>query len=158
MRKVYQNNRNFTWIVFIAAFVLIIGLLGGKWQAGYAFEPPTIPDVTEIDPSRIPVNSSIGIFTIYGSGFIGSEWSTDFTLLQWIGPDGQVAYVHPISINDVGTEMVVEFDLDLFHVAGQAEIYIDNHPDDPDFREDYGPLTVTIVPPTQYLYLPLIVK
>lgn len=158
MREVYQKNRNFIWIVFIAAFVLMIGLLGGVWQVGYAATNPTVPEVTEIDPSVIPVNSGIGIFTIYGSGFIGDGWSTDYTLIQWIGPDGQVAFVHPFSINDDGTEMVVVFGVNLFHVAGEAEIYIDNHPDDPDVREDYGPLIVTIVYPPQFLYLPLIVK
>jgi len=139
-------------IIFIISLILIIGLLGGKWQQAYA--TTTVPVVDSITPNEILKNSVTIQFKIEGADFIG-QWGEEYTMVRWRGPDGQTITVNPDSINDEGTEILVTFPYTLFTQQGIANVVVINHPDDPDLIEISQELEVSII---DFLYLPFLAK
>jgi len=159
MLGTFKLNRKLSLIIVISAVILGVGFLGGKWQKGIAATIPTIPFVIEIDPVTIPVNASIGDFTVTGYGFIEGGWDMEYTEVRWYGPDGGFYATHPTSINDDGTELKFTIPApDYFFTAGTAYIFIDNHPDDDNILETFGPYPVHIIPSPKLLYLPILMK
>lgn len=162
MYESFQRNRKLSLIIIISATILVAGLLGGRWQTGIAQTNPTIPVAVDIDPTIVPVNSAIGDFTAYGSGFIGDNWDMEYTEVRWYGPGGPNGgeyFTAPTSINVAGTVLTFTIPApDYFTVAGTAYVYIDNHPDDVNDLETFGPYEIHIIPPPQLLYLPIVMR
>ena len=152
MLKLTSRNKKFILSTVITLTLLVIGLLGGSWDQ--AFATTTIPIADSITPNQIDVGSPDTQFLIEGSDFIG-EWSTEWTLIRWEGPDGQVVEVEPDFVSDDGTKIFVTFTSSLFNHSGAAEIVIINHPEDLLLRQESAPLYVDII---GYIYLPLIMK
>jgi hypothetical protein len=168
-----QKNKKYHFMVLIAGIIILASFLGGVWQKGFAQTSPTVPAVIEIDPTVIPVNSGIGIFTIFGpedqdpAPFLPALWGMEYTEVRWYGPDSNPleCTINPNSVNAAGTQIVVDFldedfdcPADLFAVAGTAEIYVVNHPESGDVREIFGPIKVNIINPPTYLFLPAVFK
>lgn len=149
--QISEKKRSFV-IIFFISFILIIGLLGGKWQHAYA--TTTIPVVNSITPNEILKNSVTIRFLIQGADFIG-EWGVEWTRIRWRGPDGQVYTATPYSVNDAGTEILVDIPWYLFTQQGIGEVEVINHPEDPDLIEVSGKLEVSII---DFLYLPFLAK
>ncbi len=162
MKESFRVNKKLSLIIILSAAILVAGLLGGKWQKGIAQTIPTIPVVIEIDPTIIPVNSSIGDFIVTGSGFIGDGWDMAYTQIRWYGPggpNGGVYYTNPTSINNDGTRLTFTIPApSYFTTAGVALVYIDNHPDDPDDRETFGPYEIHIIELPKLVFLPIVMK
>jgi hypothetical protein len=157
MSKISKINYKFLLSSVIAVMFLVIGFLGGSWEQ--AFATTTIPIVDTITPSQIEVNSPDTQFLIEGADFIG-EWGTEWTLIRWKGPDGQIITVHPDQpdfVWNVGKEIYVTFPESLFTQVGVAMVEVINHPEDPELIEISQPLYVTITG-DNYIYLPLIMK
>lgn len=162
MLGTFMLNRKLSLIIVISAVILGVGFLGGKWQKGIAATIPTIPKVVYIDPTFIPVNSAYGNFTATGTGFIEGVWDMEYTEVRWYGPGGPNEGFYatpPTSINNDGTEL--EFTIPApayFSTAGIAYVFIDNHPDDVNELETYGPYEIHIIPTPKLLYLPIVLK
>ncbi|PKN83622.1 MAG: hypothetical protein CVU46_16460 [Chloroflexi bacterium HGW-Chloroflexi-8] len=179
MQEIKKDKKIFL-IVLISGIIILLGLVGGNWQKGYAQTNPTLPTipiVIDVDPSVIPVNSAIGIFTFFGdpsldpAPFLPAQWGMEFIEITWYGPapDSLSCTVNPISVSGDSSQITVDFLGEdppgvpvcadyLFSDAGDATIYIVNHPGSGDLREQYGPITVHIVNPPTYIYLPIIMK
>jgi len=179
MQEIKTDNKLFL-IVLISGLIILLGLVGGNWQKGYAQTNPTLPTipvVIDVDPTVIPVNSAIGRFTFFGDPnlgippFLPAQWGMEYIEITWYGPapDNFSCTVNPISVNSDSTQITVDFLGEdspgvpvcadyLFSTAGDATIYIVNHPGSGDLREQFGPITVHIVRPPTYLYLPIILK
>lgn len=154
MFKISKSNHKILISTAVVVTLLVLGFLGGNWEQ--AFATTTIPIVDTIDPSQIEVNSPDTQFLIEGADFIG-EWATEWTVIRWKGPDGQIYIEEPDSINDDGTEIYVTFPESLFTQAGVATVEVINHPEDPVLIEISQPLFVTITG-DNFIYLPLILK
>ena len=154
MKLSSKKNIKSIWIVLLAAGLIGLSFLGGTWEEGYAFDPPTLPLVLDVDPSVIHVNTAYSLFTFTGLNYIGDPWDLSYTQIIWIGPDGISRYYTPDSISADGTVMQITFPLDLFDQIGTATIYIDNHPDDPDPRETSAPMYISII--DEVLFFPVI--
>jgi len=103
--------------------------------------------------------------------FLPAQWGMEYIEVTWYGPapDSLSCTVNPISVNSDSTQITVDFLGEispgvpacadyLFSSAGDATIYIVNHPESGDLREQYGPITIHIVNPPTYIYLPIIIK
>ncbi|MBW6473913.1 MAG: hypothetical protein K0B14_12345 [Anaerolineaceae bacterium] len=163
MLKTKQKNKLLFTIV-ISSIIIILGLLGSKWQLGFAEDVPSVPTVPTIpiifptvynyQPQQICVNSADTIVTVHGYDFI----DTTNTWIVWVDSFYVHSYIKSDEITvDNPTSMYLKFTVDatkLTHV-GDVWFYIDNYPEIQFGLA--GPFWIEIIG-CNNIYLPLVVK
>lgn len=153
MLKTYQKNKLLFTIV-ISSIIIVLGLLGSKWQLGYAEDEPTIPTlpfVYDYEPKEICINSIDPVVTVFGppESFITPE----YTWIKWLDATNEYSYIVPDEI----INGVLKFTVDppkLTQVY-TAYFWIENHP--PDSDEIYGAFPIEIIG-CNNIFLPLVMK
>jgi len=149
-----KTNKKVVLITLIAGLIILLGLVGGNWQKGYAQGTlPTIPTILLVEPNLVIRNSVSIPFVITGTNFIGTPWSLLYTLVIFTAPDGRTYTSAPDSISADGRTLVITIPEEYLEVQGIGSFWVDNHPAAP--GEVAGPAYISII---DFLYLPVLFK
>ncbi len=146
--KILKKQRTLVSII-IATFVVVIALMGAKWQIGQADTIPTIPIIYNFEPKEICVNSEDTTVTISGGDFI----DVDYTWILWLDVLNNYSYIIPNSVSS--NELIFTVEAAKLTQVYEAPFWIENHP--PDSKERVGPFYIDIVG-CEFIYLPLVLK
>lgn len=148
-----QKNKTFLTVI-IASLIIVLGLLGSRWQIGFAEDDPTIPTIPNffsITPDSICAGSGDTQATIRGANFIDEE----YTWVRWLDADNNFYFIVPDFVSADGTQIDFTIDAAKLDQVWIANIWIVNHP--PALDEMVGTLSVEIVA-CNFIYLPLVMK
>jgi len=148
-------NKKTILTITLGSLIIILGLLGTRWQIGQAVtEPtvPTIPIIYSISPETICVGSGDTVATILGEKFI----DTTYTKVKWLDANYIYSYITPDYVSLDGTELMFTIDAPKLSQVWSASLWVVNHPEIND-DEIIGPFYIDIVG-CNYIYLPLVMK